>query len=397
MWGILFVSCTSLKSQKLVMMPSPEAPMPPCIPEEKGMSLLYVTNRIPRQDSSRYPYYKNQRSECLRAGTARIGFMKKGQNWANMKNPPGVEFSSRPVMVMENVEDFGALDQSVSLFSSLKDKELVSPAPSKRFRQEINKRFRESGSHEIYIFIHGYNVVFSNPILMAGELWHYMGRKGAFICFAWPATPKITAYEKDLNTILLSSRSFRIFLDYLASLEEVEKINILGYSMGGGLAIQSLNEKNLELKYLPPEEARKKAESFKIGKVLLSNSDMDRGLFGSYMTEGMAKIADNITIYSSSQDIALMSSNMVHSEMRLGQTRALKNQNKNIREFYQQHPCVDFIDISAAPGSGTMGGHFYQTETPRVSSEILQNLGTNLSPRERGLVRKKGRHYWEFP
>ena len=90
--------------------------------------------------------------------------------------------------------------------------------------------------------MHGYKVVFENPLLVAAELWHFLGYDGVFIAYAWPSTPKKLAYFSDLETTSLSAYNLRIFLEYLARETDAENIHIIGYSAGTRLVINALNQ-----------------------------------------------------------------------------------------------------------------------------------------------------------
>ena len=152
--------------------------------------------------------------------------------------------------------------------------------------------------------------------------------------------------------------------------------------------MQALYEKNL--KHDPGEVS-------KIGNILLTNSDMDQGLFGSYLAEGAAELAEQITVYSSSQDLVLKGAQVIHSERRLGQIIKSRKTSPDVLAFYEQLPNVNFIDVSRADMAGAMGGHFYQTASPWVSSEIILNLMTSLNPAERGLVPDEELPVWKIP
>ncbi|NIT60672.1 MAG: alpha/beta hydrolase, partial [Aliifodinibius sp.] len=50
------------------------------------------------------------------------------------------------------------------------------------------------------IYVHGYKVVFENPMLVATELWHFLGYDGVMVGYAWPSTPSRWAYLRDTDT-----------------------------------------------------------------------------------------------------------------------------------------------------------------------------------------------------
>ena len=43
----------------------------------------------------------------------------------------------------------------------------------------------------------------------------------------------------------------------------------------------------------------------KLGTVVLTNSDMDRSVFGTYLVDGQMDIMDRMTVYTSSKDSVL--------------------------------------------------------------------------------------------
>ena len=58
--------------------------------------------------------------------------------------------------------------------------------PAETFAKLINSKLALSRQKEVLIYVHGYKVVFDNPILVTTELWHFLGYDGVAIAFAWP-------------------------------------------------------------------------------------------------------------------------------------------------------------------------------------------------------------------
>ena len=90
----------------------------------------------------------------------------------------------------------------------------------------------QSGKKDVYIYVHGYKVVYENPVLVSAELWHFLGYQGAFIAYAWPSTPNALAYVKDSDTSSGFARNLRLMLEFIAENTDVENVHILGYSNG---------------------------------------------------------------------------------------------------------------------------------------------------------------------
>lgn len=398
------VSCRTVKPNQIIKMPPPAVmddekynpfKQGAVIEDRQRLPLLYATNRYPASEDDKEPYYLSQRSDLVRLGIAGIGVAGEGKTWDDMTLIETNRKSSKKALLeVTDVEEFGILDTSVSPFTSKELRNNISKTAKERFLVELRSQLDQTSSKDVVVFVHGYNVNFENPLLMTAQLWHYLGYRGSFISYGWPATNKGTAYFKDLDTASFSARSFRIFLDFLAEQEEIEQIHILGYSAGTRLVTQTLYQKALQMSDIPAKDAQLKT---KLGTVILSNSDMDRGLFGSYLMDGQLNIMNRMELYSSSKDMVLLGSSTLHLAPRMGQTMEEKDVDPSIRKYFSLNTKIKLIDVSDAQQITTNGGHFYFLESPWVSSDVLLSLFTGLEPEKRGLVPHSNLPMWVFP
>jgi esterase/lipase superfamily enzyme len=203
--------------------------------------ILYATDRKPAEDDDEKNIYLNERGFLLRLGVGKILLGDKDMTWEEARKISLLKNRSQnyPIKI-SGVEEFGILDRSK--FIGLTPEKLDSEArmPAKRFAEQVNAKLAVSQRKDIFLYVHGYKVVFENPLLVATELWHFLGYDGVFIAFAWPATPKKLAYFSDLETAALSAHNFRILLEYLAEETDAERIHIIGYSAGTRVVIKGL-------------------------------------------------------------------------------------------------------------------------------------------------------------
>lgn len=360
------------------------------VPPYTGM--LYCTDRMP--DDSGETAYLNKRGFHLRLGLASVELGEGQFTWEEarrislLKNRP----DSYPLKVTE-VKEFGILDRSFTPFTS---PELIPDdpsAPAREFADLVNAKLALSENKDIYIYVHGYKVVFENPILVATELWHFLGYDGVFIAYAWPSTPKTLAYTSDLETAVLSSHNLRIFIEYLASETAAEKIHIIGYSAGTRVVLEALSQ--LVLIHTTDDKTTIQKE-LHLGRVLLVGSDFDRQLFCAYLEEGLLKVSEKLAVYVSLTDKALSFSNWVFSRQRLGQMVS-EPISPHIVEYLNSLPDLAIIDVTGVEGSAEGNGHAYFRKSPWVSSDILMALMHDLEPEQRGLVRSPDLPVWLFP
>ncbi len=66
-------------------------------------------------------------------------------------------------------------------------------------------------------------------------------------------------------------------------------------------------------------------------------------------------------------------------------------------DFITSSGKLDFINVSGLEGTKEESGHGYFRSSPWVSSDVLANLGLDMTPGERGLVRWNNQIFWSFP
>jgi len=297
---------------------------------------------------------------------------------------------SNPLKI-SSTQEYGILERTVQPFRS---DVAVSPLPGQQFADAVDAQLGRTTSKDVYIYVHGYKVQFENPVLVASELWNFLGYEGVFIAYSWPATRKTLAYWSDLDDALNSARGLRMLITYLAENTEAERVHVIGYSAGTQLVARALADLGLYGWFLDEQEIKRRA---KLGNVILVGSDVDRSVLGGYILDGALRVPSALTIYISSADSALDLSKRIFLRERAGQVFADEERSDAHDEFLRQNPELRVIDVSDAE-SGTSGsGHGYLRESPWVSSDVIMTLLYDLSPEDRGLVHRPGSPIWAFP
>lgn len=357
--------------------------------------ILYATDRKPSNGEVKEAFYLNQRGLVLRLGSGKIELGDETLSWEEareislLKNRPG----NYPLKVSD-IRELGILADSYSVFNRPAGLGAEALEPGKRFAEKINQKLALSKRKDIYIYVHGYKVVFENPLLVAAELWHFLGYDGVFIAYAWPSTPKNLAYFSDLETASMSSFNLRTLLEYLARDTDVENIHIIGYSAGTRVVINALGQLALKYKTKSKNDFRKK---LRIGHVILVASDFDRQLFGSLINAGILNVPKDTTVYLSELDSALSLSRWVFRRERLGQMWKDRKLPEGLAELLWQTDDLVLIDVTDVEKAATGNGHAYFRQSPWVSSDILSTLMYNITPKERGLYHSKEWPIWQFP
>lgn len=399
---LLNQGCVSKNGYTLNVMP------PPAIVKEEIYDLVtipedpnnapfkgvpYITDRTPidfETKKSKIRFYGNERSPVLRVGFGEIEYSGKGtasEKSARNKKIPIKISSIEEMGFLKTSLPYGFLTDSTSLDTG--------KAVDSEFAELINQRLAASSQKDIFLYIHGFKTVFENPLLVTAEYWHFMGYKGVFAAYTWPATPKGFAYFKDTETAQLSGQNLRLAIEYLAQNTDAERIHIVGYSAGTRVVITAMHQLAL-INTGKTKEAI--VEKYRIGQVALISSDYDANQFGVAIANGVSNVSESLTIYMSSHDNALGAAKLLFfGQKRLGQFVEDEEIPASIRTWILGTEDVNFIDVSAAKRSRIGKGHNYFRNSPWVSSDLLMSLNHGLTPSDRGLERKQDSVVWTFP
>jgi esterase/lipase superfamily enzyme len=361
---------------------------------EEPVSILYATDRARTSDDDRVRY-ENERGYLLRAGRGGIELARGEYTWEEARRISLLKNRTEAYpLKVARIDEFGVLADSVSVLDDLEGGD-VSDAPTRALVDAVERSLARSVVKEINLYVHGYKVVFENPLLVVAELWHFLGYQSAFLAYSWPATPARLAYLGDTDSAIQSVRNLRILVELLSRETSAERINILAYSAGTRLAVELLSQLAL---IEGRDDAAREPRRLRVGDVILVGSDVDRDLMVGLLSDEVLAAIDRLTIYVSDTDRALRFSQWLFGgRERLGQAFDPENVGPAAREFLRVHPELSFIHVGGAEGSRHANGHAYFRKSPWVSSDILVQLRHGWGPAQRGLERDPSGAVWRFP
>jgi esterase/lipase superfamily enzyme len=396
-------ACSSDSRYKINLMPAPAVfedgeinPLPKGSPPVSydDYRMLYATDRKPSDDPEARPFYLNEPGFIVRLGHARVKAAPPGTDWEAVRRISLAKNRSTeyPLEIL-SVTETGALPSTYSFLTRSAPEPTAPDQRGRKFVELVNQRLASSSVKDIYVYVHGFRVTFDLPVLVASELWHFLGYRGAFITYTWPSTPSVFAYLSDLEAAIIMARKLRLFLTYLAEETRVEKIHIVGFSAGSRLVVRALGQLALLNTDTSVEQIRKEV---RIGNVIIVGGDISHEEFGAALTDGLLRIPERTTIYVSSADRALVWARRLFRRERLGQMWAGDLPGRT-KDFLRANPSLQFIDVTEAAGSTTGNGHAYLRKSPWVSSDLIALLGYDLGAAERGLEKRADLPVWTFP
>jgi esterase/lipase superfamily enzyme len=240
--------------------------------------------------------------------------------------------------------------------------------------QETMARARR---RELLVFVHGYNVAFDSAVRRTAQIAYDLKFPGAAVCYSWPSHGGLLLYAADENNVEWTAPHLKQFLTQIRRESGAEAINLVGHSMGTRAVTNVVRE-----------FARESEEQGTIfHQVVLAAPDIDAEVFRRDLAPALARTAERVTLYASSNDQALLASRKLHAYPRAGES------GPNLVVT----PGIDTIDVSAIDTSFL--GHSYYGDNDSIISDLFRLVHEALPPERRERLQPAyyaGLPYWVF-
>lgn len=250
----------------------------------------------------------------------------------------------------------------------------LKPLSQNNWLGELRTHVGQSRQHAVFLFVHGYNVTFTDAVKRTAQIAYDVRFDGPAVLYSWPSRGKVGGYVSDETTVQTAADQLKHTLQSIVAQTGASDVYLVAHSMGN----RALTEALSRLSYEQP------GIKSHIREVVLAAPDIDAAYFRTSIAPRLPQVAQHVTLYASSHDLALAASKRVHSYTRAGQSGA--------GLLVVSH--IDTIDASAA--SADMLGHSYIADAGPVIEDLRQLIALHRSPPERHLrtAAKDGQPYW---
>lgn len=347
------------------------------------VEVLYATDRLPETDKADNVYYGPGRSTSLALGVATVQ-MGDGLDWEGLVALSEVnhdEFDREATLVgaaeyaryPETQDRIGTRDRTSGANGEIAAQE---DEVDRRFRAELSRRLALSPRKEVIVFIHGINTAFKNDIVVMAQLWHFMGRFGVPIVYAWPAgRGGLRGYATDRESGEFTIYHLKQFLRALADSPDVERIHVIAHSRGSDVILTALRE----LTEYYRGTGQRPGEALKLGNLVLAAPDIDWQVFVERVAaEQLLAVAERTTIYLSPDDKAIrLATILFDSGRRLGRlfVSDLSDRQRDVLS-----DLTDLSVVDARISQGDFFGHGYFYANRAVSSDLILVLRDGRKP-----------------
>ena len=249
----------------------------------------------------------------------------------------------------------------------------------KKFFNDLAARIKTSSGKKAFLFIHGYNVTFEDAARRTAQISYDLGFDGAPIFYSWPSqgVSMPLAYTRDEANNEWSQANLKRFIEDFFAQSDAQDVYLIAHSMGNRGLTRALAD---ILSAKPSIKERLK-------EVILAAPDIDAEVFRRDIAPLLTASSSPITLYASSNDLALVMSKSVHGSPRAGDS------GKGLIIT----PGIETIDATYTDTSFI--GHSYYAERRSILADIFYVITEGRRADGRfGLkkVRTKNGYYWEF-
>lgn len=158
------------------------------------------------------------------------------------------------------------------------------------------------------LFLHGYNVSFSDACLRAAQIGFDLSVRGAMAAFSWPSQGSLGGYLTDSAAIDASEGAIEAYLSQFATESGTHRVHVIAHSMGNRGLLRAVDR---------IAERAEKNSGVRFGQIILAAADVDADTF-SRLCRAYGNLSERTTLYVSGRDHALEASSWLHDYPRAG-------------------------------------------------------------------------------
>jgi len=270
----------------------------------------------------------------------------------------------------------------------------VSKLDSEDMLEQLRNVVDRTSGRSLLIVIHGYRERFSSALRKTAFIASVLDIDTPVLVFDWPANQgsSLRGYRASRELADASGADLARALEVIISEIQPDNLALVANSMGGEVVVSAFN-----LLYENPDFADSDVE---IDHVVLTAPDVDHTAFNEQFKHEIKAFAEDLTVYVSSNDRALLISRLINREKRVGESTLSPDMlDEAVMISRLVDPDSDLISlVDVTPVNRTRNFHNFSLETPEFYDDLYLRLTTEeRAPRSRRLYRVRtpdDSEYW---
>jgi esterase/lipase superfamily enzyme len=260
----------------------------------------------------------------------------------------------------------------------------VRPLPRPAFAGELREQVLASSYQSVLVVLHGYRETFPSALRKTAFLSHVLDIDTPILLFDWPGDQgaSLSGYRRARQVATESGSELADLLALVVEQVAPARIWLIANSLGGQVVVDAFHQLAARGDFADAEG--------EIENVVLTAPDVGRAEFDERFRAEVEALANNLTVYVSSNDRALLVSRLVNRGRRLGESTLdpiNPDQAQVAASFAALMKPADqrltLIDVT--PVNRTRNFHNFGLETPEFFDDLFLRLTEADLPRGRRL------------
>jgi esterase/lipase superfamily enzyme len=252
------------------------------------------------------------------------------------------------------------------------------------FVRQLREQVEESPYNSLLLVVHGFREAFPSALRKTAFLAHVLDINTPVVVFDWPGDQgsSLSGYRRARQLAQASGAELAALLELIVEEVRPERLWMVANSMGGQVVVDAFH-------LLDRKESFSDLET-EIENVMLTAPDVDHEEFNQKFRQELTGLAENVTVYVSSNDRALLASRLINRGLRLGESTLNPANPGQVQQTAKISELLEAGDnsmvlVDVTPVNRTRNFHNFSLETPEFFDDLYLRFTTREMPKTREL------------
>jgi esterase/lipase superfamily enzyme len=252
------------------------------------------------------------------------------------------------------------------------------------FVEQLRRQVEESPYRSLLLVVHGFREAFPSALRKTAFLAHVLDINTPVVVFDWPGDQggSLRGYRRARGVAQASGAELAAMLELIVEEVRPERLWMIANSMGGQVVVDAF--------HLLDGNADYSDFQTEIENVVLTAPDVDHAEFNDSFKKEITHLAENVTVYVSSNDRALLASRLINRGLRLGESTLDPANPGQVQQTAKLSELLEpgndqLVLVDVTPVNRTRNFHNFSLETPEFFDDLFLRFTNRVMPQSREL------------
>jgi esterase/lipase superfamily enzyme len=260
----------------------------------------------------------------------------------------------------------------------------VDPLQAADFVQQLRQQVEVSPYRSLLLVVNGFREAFPSALRKTAFLAHVLDINTPVVVFDWPGDQggSLRGYRRARGVAQASGAELAAMLELIVEEVRPERLWMIANSMGGQVVVDAFHllDQNTDYSDFQTE----------IENVVLTAPDVDHAEFNDSFKNEITRLAENVTVYVSSNDRALLASRLINRGLRLGESTLDPANPGQVQQTAKLSELLEpgndrLVLVDVTPVNRTRNFHNFSLETPEFFDDLFLRFTNRVMPQSREL------------